>query len=167
MFRKILVPLDGSPLAESILPHVVSLAGCEGGEALLLRVHVLPTFQYGMTDLAAYPVTPAEEDADRTAALEYLQGVAERLGAMGVRARALVRDGSVAECILQTAETEGVELIAMSTHGRSGIARWLIGSDANKVMRGAGVPVLLIRPVPQPYPNPKAGAVQHASHGQA
>ena len=166
MFRRILVPLDGSSLAESILPHVAALAGCDDGEVLVLQVHILPVYRYGMTDLAAFPLTPAEEESERRTALEYVQAVAERLAAEGIRARPLVRDGAVAETILQTADDEGADLIAMSTHGRSGIARWLIGSDANKVMHGAKVPVLLIRPLAQPYPNPKADAAAHAKHAR-
>jgi nucleotide-binding universal stress UspA family protein len=148
MFRKILVPLDGSQLAESILPHVITLARCADGEVVLLRVHVLPVYKYGMMDSASVPLSPLEEEDDRRKALAYLQSVVKTLSAAGIKARALVRDGTVAETILASADAESADLIAMSTHGRSGIARWLIGSDANKVMHGAHTPVLLIRPEP-------------------
>ncbi|MBI5877662.1 MAG: universal stress protein [Chloroflexi bacterium] len=147
MFHKILVPLDGSQLAESILPHVSTLALCGKAEVVLLRVHVRPVNTYGMLDAGDLPLTPEDEQADRRKALDYLKTVAQSLIAAGVPARPLVCDGTVAEAILQIADAEGADLIAMSTHGRSGIARWLIGSDANKVMHGARVPVLLIRPV--------------------
>lgn len=146
MFRKILVPLDGSQLAESILPHVTTLARCGDAEVVLLRVHVLSAHRYGMMDPVGVPLTPAEEEGDRRKALAYLQTIIASLQSEGIKARALVRDGTVAETILAAADDEGADLIAMSTHGRSGIARWLIGSDANKVMHGARTPVLLIRP---------------------
>jgi nucleotide-binding universal stress UspA family protein len=130
MTRRILVPLDGSPLAESILPSVVEFARLTGAHVTLVRV-----------------VEPATEDAgvrEAEAAVQpYLAGVAERLATEGLTVDTLVLSGQAADQIIERAHD--FDLIAMATHGRSGIGRWVYGSVADKVLRGAGTPVLLVR----------------------
>lgn len=137
MFARILVPLDGSPLAEAILPEVVDLARHHGAEVLLLRValvHTLPGVD--QTEAQVRAVEEAEG---------YLAEVERRLAAQGVPVSGAVRYGRAVEEILDHAESKRADLIAMSTHGRSGIRRFMLGSVAEAVLRAAPVPVLLLR----------------------
>jgi len=143
MFKKILVPLDGSPMAEAVLPYIRRMAKEDGAEIELLNVTMIP--------IAAYPVdAPLDIEPmiqqQREASEQYLKKIVEDIGHEGIKVTPLISEGPVAEQILQYAETTGVDLIAMSTHGRSGLSRWLMGSVADKVLHGAKVPVLLIRP---------------------
>lgn len=138
MFDKILVPLDGSGRGEAVLRQAEPLLKRPSGEVILLRaVSAQPSFSR-----FDYGRTLAE---DRAEAQEYLDKLIRRLDDEGMKVRGWVREGAVAETILETAEKEGTELIAMSTHGRSGIPRWVLGSVAEKVIRGTTAPVLLFR----------------------
>ena len=138
MNDRILVPLDGSPLAEQILVQVARLLRREDATVTLLRVAHVPY------SLARMDITGLLEE-ERAAATSYLAETLRVLEKQGVRARSLLREGPPAEEILKAAAEEGSTLIAISTHGRSGVARWLLGSVAEKVLRGAPVPVLLAR----------------------
>ncbi len=137
MFHRILVPLDGSRLAEAILPDVVELAAQQGSEVVLLRIASAHAV-VGVTLVEAQ--VQAVEEAGK-----YLAEVEQRLAANGVRVSSVVRYGRAAEEILDHARTSGIDLIAMSTHGRSGIERVLLGSVAERVLRETPVPVILRR----------------------
>jgi len=137
VFHRILVPLDGSRLAETILPDVVELAAQQGSEVVLLRIASAHAV-VGVTLVEAQ--VQAVEEAGK-----YLAEVEQRLAANGVRVSSVVRYGRAAEEILDHARTSGIDLIAMSTHGRSGIERVLLGSVAERVLREAPVPVILRR----------------------
>ncbi len=143
-FKKILVPLDGSRFAEGALPYAQMLAECSGGQIELLRIAVHPSSYVYVND----PATLASlYDSDRAHCEEYLQKVAVGLQtATPVAVTTAVLEGPVADAILDRAEEAGADLIVMSTHGRSGMERWLLGSVAEKVVRGAKIPVMLIRP---------------------
>ena len=164
MFKRILVPLDGSKFAESVLPTAEMLATCGGGQIELLRVAVHPsTFVY-VPDPAALADL---YDSDRTHCYTYLQGVvADVETRAGLHAETAVLEGPVADAILDYAKESGADLIVMSTHGRTGMERWLLGSTAEKVVRGAHVPVMLIRPrdegKPATVPAAAPTAVQEA-----
>ena len=138
MADRILVPLDASPRAERILVEVARLLRRKDAEVVLLHVSDPSHF------LVPTGATAALEK-DRAASDVYLKEVAKTLDSQGVRARALLREGIVADTILRVAVDVKATLIALSTHGRSGLSRWLLGSVAEKVMRGAPVPVLLMR----------------------
>ncbi|HEX7901854.1 MAG TPA: universal stress protein [Planctomycetota bacterium] len=135
---RILVPLDASPRAERILVQVARLLRREDAEVLLLHVFD-PSRALVPRDAAG------KLDRDRSDAEAYLKAAAKTLEARGVRARAITAEGFVADAILRVATDVKATLIALSTHGRSGLARWLLGSVAEKVIRGAPVPVLLVR----------------------
>jgi nucleotide-binding universal stress UspA family protein len=137
MFARILVPLDGSVLAEAILPQVTELATLHGAEIILLRVALAHTFPGTNQTVAQVQAIHAAE--------AYLGGVVEGLLTDGIKARTVVRYGHAADEILDQAEAGCADLIAMSTHGRSGVRRWMLGSVAEKVLRAATVPVLLVR----------------------
>jgi nucleotide-binding universal stress UspA family protein len=143
MYTKILVPLDGSEFAEAALPHARALAECTGAEIILLRVVTQPVRAYAAPDPLLYQ--SYQEDTVAECA-NYLELVAEDLKAAGYKVTIETGTGPVAETILEFAQGLGADLIAMSTHGRSGLARWFIGSTADKVMRAATLPVLLTRP---------------------
>lgn len=144
MFKQILIPLDGSPLAEAILPQVRQLLKQEDAEVLLLRVlpPVLPE------DVAYLPSLPER----RAAAQAYLTKIEQDLIARGARARSLVEDGPDARTILDVAERESSSLIAMSTHGYTGLARWVFGSVTEKVIRASTRPVFVTRSFQEPRP---------------
>jgi nucleotide-binding universal stress UspA family protein len=142
MYRKILVPLDGSKTAEGVLPHAKALAYSEGAELILLTVAANPALDFVFSDPGL--ARRAEEDQEERSK-QYIAEVEKELKSAGFRVSTLLRVGAVAETILQTAEEMQVDVIAMSTHGRTGPARWLLGSVADRVVRSSKVPVLLIR----------------------
>jgi nucleotide-binding universal stress UspA family protein len=149
MYRKILVPLDGSEFAEKVLPHVETLASCTGAAVVLLRVTVY-TYEgvSAAADMAGFmPVTlPETREEIRKEAADYLNKVGEGLRTRGLQVSTVVREGNAGEVIAELAHGEGVDLIAMSTHGRTGLGRALFGSVAEQVLRQAGKPLLLLRP---------------------
>lgn len=142
MYRRILVPLDGSQVAEGVLPHARALAFAEGAEIVLLRVAANPVMEFTFSDPSV--AQRVVEDLE-TQSKQYMAGVEESLKKDGFQVSALIREGAVADMILRTAEEVGADVIAMSTHGRTGPARWLLGSVADRVVRNSSIPVLLIR----------------------
>ncbi len=139
MIKKILVPLDGSDLSERILPYATEVARRAKAE-IVLTSSLQPV---GVWDATA---TAINWEREEQAAKTYLTTVQERLTADGHNVRTLPLQGEAAEAILGAAEKEKADLITMSTHGRSGIMRWLLGSIADRVIQLSPVPVLLIRP---------------------
>jgi nucleotide-binding universal stress UspA family protein len=142
MYRKILVPLDGSKVAEGVLPHARALAYSEGAELILLTVAANPAMDFAFSDpgLAQSAVLEQEERSKK-----YIAEIEKQLRSAGFKTSTVLRVGSVAEVILEVAEELQVDAIAMSTHGRTGPARWLLGSIAERVVHSSKVPVLLIR----------------------
>jgi nucleotide-binding universal stress UspA family protein len=145
--REILVPLDGSPLAEAALAPAVAVAGLFDAELLL--VQVVPPLSAG----SLLPVTfAAGYDTEilglqRKGAQDYLQGMGEKLQKRGARAKTSVVVGqNVGEALIKLAHPERIDLIAIATHGRSGVRRLVLGSVADKLIRAAGPPVLVVRP---------------------
>jgi nucleotide-binding universal stress UspA family protein len=147
--RKMLVPLDGSKFAESVLPHVEALAKQRGAgimDIVLLRVYEKPFVT------ADYPEPDWKEHVQRMTdhfkheAEQYLTGVQERLKSSGLKVRSEVLSGSPADEIIRYASTTHPNLIVMATHGASGPSRWEYGNIADKVLRGISSPVFLVRP---------------------
>lgn len=147
MYRHILVPLDGSALAEQVLPHVHALAANEGTTKVTLLRAVPPVFTTsvdysGMLATTAADALETLEDEAR----DYLTRVAAQFRAEGYNVAIEVSAMPAAEAILDYAESQHADLIAIATHGRSGISRWVFGSVTQKVVQTAPVPVLVIRP---------------------
>ncbi len=147
MYRKIMVPLDGSELAECVLPHVEAfVTECGAREVFLVRV---AEFEPAGSYRGGIPVAPEMlakiEAARKTAAEEYLARIRDRLGAQKAAYHVVVMVGRVAESLVEHAEKTGIDLILIATHGRSGVTRWVRGSVADKILRSAGIPVLMIR----------------------
>jgi nucleotide-binding universal stress UspA family protein len=145
-FKRILVPLDGSPLAEKSLPAALALAQKFGSQIILLRVLDIPV----PTSPTLHPevtigwVREARQHAHQEAE-SYLEAVQGELDRQEVKTRILLRDTAPAEDILDVADAEDIDLIIMSSHGRGGLARWTFGSVAEKVARHSPCPVMLIR----------------------
>jgi nucleotide-binding universal stress UspA family protein len=137
MYEKILVPLDGSECAEMILPHLERLATDLKAHICLLRVAYAHTFP-GVDPTEAQLAVVKEAE-------EYLRKIEDRLKAKGLKVDSHVRYGDEAGEILDHAGTKEIDLVAMSTHGRSGVTRWLLGSVAEKVLRHSPKPIFLIR----------------------
>ncbi|MCB9112401.1 MAG: universal stress protein [Anaerolineales bacterium] len=142
MYKRILVPLDGSKVAEGVLPHAKSLAYSEGAELVLLTVAANPAMEFMFSDPGSAQEAIFEQEEKSK---QYLSEIENKLKLEGFRTSTLMRVGSVAEVILGVAEELQVDAIAMSTHGRTGPARWLLGSIAERVVHNSGIPVLLIR----------------------
>ncbi len=139
--KRILVPLDGSPPAESVLPFVEDLAVSLDASVLLQSVIVPTAALYAGTLLPSSPPVLTEIEGGMR---EYLGGVAKRLERAGIRAETNVAIGYAAETILDAAKQGSADLIALSTHGRSGPERWILGSVADAVVRHSDRPCLVI-----------------------
>lgn len=143
-YKHILVPLDGSKLAEQALDDAFGLAELSQADVTLLQV-VIP-IDHVVVASTGYPVYIEEQlDYNRASALTYLKEVKGRWQQSGVQINLMVDTGPAAEMILDYANQERTDLIVMATHGRSGVSRWVYGSVAEKVLRAANVPVLLVR----------------------
>jgi len=142
MYKRILVPLDGSELAKKALDEAEKLASCFGAEVILFEVVPFMPI-YGSPEL----VTPLiVDEKQKEAAERYLVNLSEELEKKGFKTNAVVRTGQqVAVEIIDFAKESGANLIVMCTHGRSGISRWVLGSVALKVLTRAETPILLIR----------------------
>ncbi|HSW58396.1 MAG TPA: universal stress protein [Dehalococcoidales bacterium] len=144
MYKKILAPLDGSDYSECVLEHVKDLAvGCQVKDVVIL--YVIEPVNPGMYEVSAKMI----EDADRKGeefGQKYLAGISARLAAEGLNVETALLKGRVSDSILDYAVKNGVDLIAMTTHGRSGISRWILGSVADKIVRSSKIPVLLVSP---------------------
>jgi nucleotide-binding universal stress UspA family protein len=146
MYKKILVPLDGSELAEAVVPHVSELARRINAEVYLLRVMTQTTYEPTYVTATATLPQRGENVGARAHAEGYLQRIAFDHFPSNLRVSYEVTGGPVADTILDYAAGIQADLIAMSTHGRSGIARMVIGSIADEIVRRSHLPVLLVRP---------------------
>ncbi len=136
-FEKILVPLDGSACAENVLTKVEELATHLKASIALLQVVYAHAFPGADPTQAEVKVVKEAE--------EYLKKLEERLEAKGFKVDTHVRYGNDAEEILDHAAQKDIDIVAMSTHGRSGVKRFLLGSVAEKVLRHSPKPVFLVR----------------------
>lgn len=147
--KKVLVPLDGSEVGEAALSYVEFLALRLGLEVTLLHVLENKYIAYG-PDIGGYiPYTQEWLDASRDQARKYLSGVEARLKSKGVPVSSALESGPAAERIIEVAHRAGTDLIAMSTHGRSGVSKWVFGSVAERVLHAGKVPLILVRARPE------------------
>ncbi|MFH1646830.1 MAG: universal stress protein [Chloroflexota bacterium] len=159
MYKKIIVPLDGSELAECVLPHVETLTGgCGVEEVVLVRAaepFYMPAGEPVFTDAEIKEI----EDRHEAGARDYLAKIAKRVSLGGVRVDTVVLTGNgdkaggvriaapvkAADMLVDYVKGSGADLIVISSHGRSGISRWIFGSVAERLLRGACVPVMMVR----------------------
>lgn len=152
MYKRILVPMDGSERAEQILPHAENLASKETSTVILLYViePIAPSFTPGMSMMVTAPPQELEiywknmQTAEKEAS-EYLQKQAAALSKKGIKTEAVVLRGDPVNSIVNTAREKDVDLIAMTSHGRSGLERVFYGSVTSGVLHKVDRPLLLIR----------------------
>ena len=142
-YRRVLVPLDGSPEAELIFPLAQRLMDTENGDLILIRV-LLPYTPMVAPDMPVPVVAEATQEVEGEAT-EYLRRIAAAVSEKGLRVQVFTPSGDPARRIIDIAREMEVGLIAMTTHGRSGLSRVVFGSVAESVVREAPVPVLLMR----------------------
>ncbi len=149
MYKHILLPLDGSKLAETAIPHAESLAkGCATEDITLIRVvehtegyrKVVDPSKQPEEQVVTEPVSREEREAKT-----YLDGMVKKLLERGINTRGQVVIGDAAQAIIYHAEHNPCDIIVMASHGRSGISRWTLGSVADKVFRASTTPVLMVR----------------------
>jgi len=145
MYKKIMVPLDGSELAECVIPHVEAVAGgSSGAEVVFVRAvepfHLRSGAAHFNEEQKKQIDAKAEADAE-----EYLNGLASRLQLGGMKVRTEVLYGNIADTLADYATGKDIDLIIIATHGRSGISRWVWGSVADRILRSACIPVLMVR----------------------
>ena len=148
MYKKILVPLDGSGFAECSLEHVKAVTSGSSASKIILFSVVEPLSTetvYALTIAGDDLLRKAEMD-NQTEARNYIGKVKNKLAKSGLKVETVVIDGRAAEEILDYAKNNKVDLIVMSTHGKSGISRWFFGSVAQKVLQHSSIPILLIAP---------------------
>jgi nucleotide-binding universal stress UspA family protein len=144
VYSKILVPLDGSQLSECSLEQVKKSAAAGVSEVILLRV-IEPVDRDEAVTWASAGYTIGDIQGRRKADAEsYMAHAAEKLTKEGLTARVEIMDGRAAETIIDYSQKQQVDLIIMSSHGRSGITRWAFGSVADRVIRHSTIPVLLV-----------------------
>jgi nucleotide-binding universal stress UspA family protein len=157
MLKHVLIPLDGSELAERALEQAEHVVNPDGGEITLLSIvnppeyltgnayseQVIPPAMIARGSGIDYQAITNELVKD---AQNYLDRIAQRLQNVGYRVHRKVDMGAPAETILKTAEETHADAIIMSTHGRSGLSRWILGSVTQKVLSAAGCPVFVIPP---------------------
>ena len=143
MYNTILIPLDGSKRAEAILSHVEDLAGRYGATVILLCVVEPVPFATGYEP--SYVVLREDFERRTKEAESYLAGLQGEFREKGIQARTSVVSGPVVDAIIKAAEREGADLIALASHGRSGLSQVFYGSVAAGVLHRIDRPLLLIR----------------------
>jgi nucleotide-binding universal stress UspA family protein len=150
MYKKVLVPLDGSELAECVLPHVEVIAnGCQIVDIVFVRA--LEPFQMPHSVPGRGEFAFSEKDMKRmteqrkAAAEDYLNNIVNKLKFDGATLHSEVLFGQAAESIAEYSEKNDIDLIIIATHGRSGVSRWVWGSVADKILRSSCVPVLMVK----------------------
>lgn len=157
MYRKILLPLDGSDLAEAAVPHAIELAKATGASVLVTRVIDSEAQILAQTAPATIEPMPSGRvtaeiareavEGQRNAATETLDAARRRLEAAGVQVDGIIAEGSPGEALVEMVEREGCDLVVMATHGRTGWRRAVLGSIADHVVRNTPASaVLLVKP---------------------
>lgn len=150
MNERILVPLDGSKVGEAALPYVDELISKLSPEMkveiIVFQVVSSMTYYVDAGEVGTQiPYTEKEMDQIKKRALDYLAKASEGLTSRGVSVQFRVAVGNAAEEIIKAADELDVDLVAMSTHGRSGLSRWAFGSITDRVLRGGNKPILVAR----------------------
>jgi len=154
MFKRLLVPLDGSTRAEKAIPVAARIARASGGSIVLLQVVDTP-IKYGKYVTPTSFATEKDVEAEKAQATEYLTALAQSDKLEGIGTKIEVESAAIAPTLLSYAQPSTADLLVMCSHGYTGFKRWTLGSIADKVIRHAAVPVLLLRengpsiPVPQ------------------
>ena len=146
LIRTTIVPLDGSALAEAVLPVVEVVATGLGLKVVLVRVALISSMVYAGFEPYGYSYDPKFDETMDRAADEYLQDKTSELQQKHIQADSQRLRGNPATQIIDFAEKTGAAMVIMSTHGRTGVGRWILGSVADRVLRSSHNPILLLRP---------------------
>lgn len=153
MYKHIMVPLDGSELAECVLPQVEAIAKSSQPAPVVTLIRVVTPLKLyggydfnGMTEYISPEQIQRMEDDGRNVAAGYLERQVKLLKERGLNAKAEVTFGLASQSLTKWAEANGVDLIVIATHGRSGINEWFWGSVAERVLKTSKIPVLMVRP---------------------
>jgi nucleotide-binding universal stress UspA family protein len=138
MFGNILVPLDGSRMADRVLPHVAAIAQIDGPLTTLLRVLETDDAKSAAVDLLAWTFAKAEAQA-------HLDEAAKQLTQLGLASNTVLLEGGAAQRIVEYAHKHGADLLVLSSHGQSGLSGWNVSSVAQKVIHRAGTSIMLVR----------------------
>lgn len=145
ILSKILVTLDGSKESEAVIPYIEELASKLKAEVILLQV-IAPDYHIYAAGGPEYGVYAEQQmESMKKFARDYLEEIITRLKQREVTAKAEIMLGTVAETIINFADQTNASLVAMTTHGRSGVSRWALGSVAERVLRAGNTPLLLVR----------------------
>jgi nucleotide-binding universal stress UspA family protein len=145
IFKNIVVTLDGSRESEAVIPYIEELAGGVGAKVVLLHV-IEPSYRFFTAGGFKYEGYSEKKKKSMKAFYDnYLEGIAAGLGRRGIDARFQVKFGEVAEAIIKFADEAEADFIAMTTHGRSGIKRWALGSTADKVLQSGNTSLFLVK----------------------
>ncbi len=144
MFKKVLVPLDGSAYSESILEHLEMMAASCGSPEIILLTVIEPY----SPESYIVPENILEEAHKKAVAQgrKHLEDLSSALSRKGIAASVEVLEGEPAETILEYARKSAVNLIMLSTHGRTGVTRWALGSNTDRVIRRSPIPILVVSP---------------------
>ena len=148
MYKKIMVPLDGSKLAECVFPHLETVVkGCESPEVIVVQAVEPLSVPYGreVLQFTSLEQVKAFETHQKVEAEKYLKEIVARLEKTGVNVKADVIYGKAGESLSDYATKNDVDLVIIATHGRSGISRWVWGSVADRLVRSVCEPVLMVR----------------------
>jgi len=147
MYKKIMVPLDGSELAECVIPHVESfMEGFRECNLVFVRVvEPIPVSVHGDSYTRKEINLEDRESERKSAAQDYLTGVIDRCKFDTTKFSSDVIIGRIADSLADYVEKNDIDLVLIATHGRSGVSRWVRGSVADKVLRSSHAPVLMIR----------------------
>jgi nucleotide-binding universal stress UspA family protein len=137
--------LDGSKLGEVAIPYAEALAQVLGAELVLFQAFIAPTLEVAYEGRVSRTTLKEAEEHMRASGMAYLDNLGKAFQEKGLTTSSVVRSGAAADQILEYAEANEINLIAMSTHGRSGIGRWVMGSVTDKVLHAGDTAVLTVR----------------------
>lgn len=140
MVDHILVPLDGSSLAECVLPHTVAMARATGANVTLLQA-----LRGDGSRVKTRAVDPLDWHMYKSEAVSYLNDVRASLEKVDLQVKQVIVEGRPAECIIDYAHQENMDLIILSSHGKSGLSKWNISSVVQKVLLGSYEPIMIVR----------------------
>ena len=146
MYKKIMVPLDGSELAECVLPHAEAfIKGFSACEVVFVRVVEPLILSFRDHSVLMAKELEKTESARKSSAEDYLNHIIARLKHEGAELHSEIIVGKIEDSLVDYAEDNDIDLILIATHGRSGVTRWVMGSVADKILRSSNVPVLMVR----------------------
>ena len=147
MYKRVMVPLDGSELAECVLPHVEIIArNCLEESVVFVRVVEPYILLATAGDYVSPTVWTRIETEQRAIAEAYLEQLSQKIDYGSVNVKTEVLEGSIAQSLIDYTTKSGTDLIIIATHGRSGLSRWVWGSVAERVLHSAMIPVMIITP---------------------